>query len=484
MQGNSAERPDGRVDGRAGTKLASPPLVAPLSTRYQELREVHLQLVARDMMRRRPRVLIFGGGFVAVLLLLAHFPVWRIVTIFSVNLAGVAYALYADRKTYSSTCDRGIFISAHVVGLISTAVLLALTGGIRSPFMPALIGHTMGLLSLSGRSRESNVFIYFAGAIAIIEGLLPASVTGPEIAAPWDRVLAAWGVVLTLLMSRMATFAINDAYRAVGEALDRAREEVVTTSSERTRSLEQVGARVAHELKNPLAAIKGLAQLLSRSAEDARSQERLRVITDEVTRMETILRDYLSFGRPLEDLKARPVALDAIVDDVIAVLEARAEAASVTLARKGEARVECDPRRLKEALLNLAANALEATPAGGTISIELAAKQMGAEIVVRDSGRGMSPEALARIGTPFFTTRAEGTGLGVVLARAVVAQHGGTLEYASAVGRGTTATLRLPCRPPCGDVSVARNEKLPLVGVATPTVDAPAVATLSTTPAE
>jgi signal transduction histidine kinase len=79
------------------------------------------------------------------------------------------------------------------------------------------------------------------------------------------------------------------------------------------------------------------------------------------------------------------------------------------------------------------------------------------DIVVRDSGRGMSPDTLRRLGTPFFTTREEGTGLGVVLARSAVAQHGGCLRYESVPGRGTTATVSLPVRPParCRDAARA-----------------------------
>jgi anti-sigma regulatory factor (Ser/Thr protein kinase) len=418
MQANPSASDDARDVAGAGMKLASSPIVPSPTSRYLELKEAHLQLVARDMMRRRPRVMLIGMVVVGVVLALARFPAWRIATILFVNLAGVSFGVFAQRKALEGACDRHLFVAAHVVGLLQTAVALALTGGVRSPFMPSLIGHTMGVLSLSGRSKHSTVFVAVAGTIALGVGVLPESVLGPPIAHPWDRVLGVFGVLLTLAIARLATFAINDAYRAVGEALDRAREEVVTTSAERARSLEQVGARVAHELKNPLAAIKGLAQLLSRSAEDARSQERLRVITDEVTRMEVILRDYLNFGRPLEELRARSVALESVVDDVIAVLEARAEAAGVTLSRSGAARLECDPRRLKEALLNLAANALEATPEGGAITIQIGSKDAGAEIVVRDTGRGMGADALARIGTPYFTTRAEGTGLGVVLARA------------------------------------------------------------------
>jgi signal transduction histidine kinase len=103
-----------------------------------------------------------------------------------------------------------------------------------------------------------------------------------------------------------------------------------------------------------------------------------------------------------------------------------------------------DPRRLKEALFNLMANALEACASGARVEAKAERRQEAVHIIVRDTGRGMSPETLARVGTPFFTTREQGTGLGVTLARGVAQQHGGTLTFESEVGQGTVATLLLP----------------------------------------
>jgi two-component system, NtrC family, sensor histidine kinase HydH len=246
---------------------------------------------------------------------------------------------------------------------------------------------------------------------------------------------------------RKSSVSLTDANERIGEALDKAREDVIVAATGRERSLECIGSKVAHELKNPLSAVKGLVQLLARSADDDRTRERLRVIDGEVSRMETILRDYLSFSRPLDDLRPEPVEVGAVADEVLAVLEARAESAGVTLIRSGgPAEATCDPRRLKEALLNLIANALEATPRRGSVEVAVSGGEEGAVIVVRDTGRGIKPEDLARVGTPFFTTREGGTGLGVVLARAVIRQHGGELRFDSEVGRGTTATVRLPAR--------------------------------------
>ena len=117
------------------------------------------------------------------------------------------------------------------------------------------------------------------------------------------------------------------------------------------------------------------------------------------------------------------------------------------LEREGDAELTGDPRRIKEALFNLLANAVEATPRRGEVTARIAARDGLVEVIIRDTGRGMPPDVLARVGTPFFTTRAEGTGLGVLLARSVFSQHGGTLELSSVPGKGTTATCLLPVTP-------------------------------------
>jgi signal transduction histidine kinase len=104
----------------------------------------------------------------------------------------------------------------------------------------------------------------------------------------------------------------------------------------------------------------------------------------------------------------------------------------------------CRRRRDDTALLNLVANGIEATPPGGEVEVEVRPAAEQIEIVVRDTGRGMPPETLRRVGTPFFTTREEGTGLGVALARSVIALHGGSVRYESEPGKGTTVRATLP----------------------------------------
>ncbi|MBA3460229.1 MAG: sensor histidine kinase [Deltaproteobacteria bacterium] len=226
------------------------------------------------------------------------------------------------------------------------------------------------------------------------------------------------------------------------------REERVSEAIAQLRRLQSVGAKVAHELKNPLASIKGLCQLVARTPESERTQERLAVVASEISRMETILGEYLSFSRPLEDLKPVTLDLNALARDVLDVLAGRADQAGVTLDLDGSAApVQGDPRRLKEALINLVSNAIEATPTGGRVVLRVRVASTGITLEVRDTGRGISAEDLERLGTSFFTTRPNGTGLGVVLAQGVINQHGGTLKYDSTVGHGTTATIHFPVQP-------------------------------------
>ncbi len=213
----------------------------------------------------------------------------------------------------------------------------------------------------------------------------------------------------------------------------------------RARGLgDQIGPEVVHELKNPLTAMKVLVQLGLRNPAESHSHARLAVIEKAVARMQEILNGYLSSTRPLEEADLSRIELGQLVSETLLLLSGQASEAGVRLLARGDAMVEADPRRLKEALLNLVANAIEATPAGGEVVVEARSSAGQAEIVVRDTGRGMRPETLRRLGTPFFTTREDGTGLGVMLARSAIALHGGSLRYESEPGKGTTVRATLP----------------------------------------
>jgi two-component system, NtrC family, sensor histidine kinase HydH len=203
---------------------------------------------------------------------------------------------------------------------------------------------------------------------------------------------------------------------------------------------------VAHGIRNPLAIIRSSAELARHEEEEELRRETLADLLRETDRLEGWVRDLL--------LSARGEARAAGAVDVNALLQDSARSFAAAAARR-QVRLSLRPRAvppargeagpLGRAIDNIVANAIEAMPEGGTLLIESAATRAGdaVEIRVVDSGKGMSPEQLRRIARPFTSTKPCGTGLGLALARRIVAGYAGTLTLDTAEGRGTTVTIRL-----------------------------------------
>lgn len=427
-----------------GTTLAAGPAVRAYSTYRREA----LLRASSDWMRERPIWVL--PLFLAQFLVLASssYP-RRLLAVYAVAQVIHITALFAWRRATLRGNDAArISILSHIQVVVSQSFFVGLTGGLHSPSVAAMVACTTGSLVGYGRSRESYLITAAAAGCIALVTLLPASMLGPQIPSPQFGVLMALSLGFSFTIHHKIVLGLVDAYHSAGTQLERAREDSLRDAQERVRALESVGAKLAHELKNPLAAIKALAQISASGKNPARAAERLGVALGEIERMEGILRDYLSFARPLEALRPEPVALDALAADAVELLAERASQSGVALRLEAEpVRVEADPRRLKSLLVDLLSNALDASSAGDDVTLSVQPEsQGGALLTVRDTGAGMGVTELQRLGTPFYSTREGGTGLGVVLARSAAQQHGGSLEYASARGEGTTATLRLPAR--------------------------------------
>lgn len=376
------------------------------------------------------------------------FPRWRVGVLLGV-LALLAGAHLRQHLAEPRCTPEGDGRVPFVLILLATAV----TGGLRSPLLLGVTGNFTGVLIRRGWTSETRTLLglFLGGGFAM--ALVPAGWLGPSIPEPTYT-----ATVLVVLVSSVAlstdymVMAMSTAAQAIRQLL-RVREDTASQALARATELERLSSQLSHELKNPLGAIKALVQLSRRSAQDADTRARLEVVEGEVDRMQGILQGYLSFSRPLDCLHVEDLEAGALVDEVTAVLEARAESAGVALRRTGEARLRGDPRRLKEALINLIANAIEATAPGGVVELRISEAGDTVRIAVRDNGRGMTPDVLQQLGTPFFTTRDDGTGLGVLLARGVFVQHGGSLDYESAPGLGTVATASLPVHPCVAEAS-------------------------------
>jgi signal transduction histidine kinase len=393
----------------------------------------------------------FGGIVQLVLLLIfldAGYPGWRIAAVAGVFITfALIQKSWIHRSYDAPTFDR-VFIAINLSAQTMVTVTVGLTGGLLSPSVPSLLLPSVISLLFFGPHAVAR-WIAFASALLIVAmALLPQSLVGPTLPPTHYAIALAIGLGWILFLLHMMVGKMTRAASKAGHSMACLREERLSDAEAQLRRLQSVGAKVAHELKNPLASIKGLCQLVARTPDSERTQERLAVVASEISRMETILNEYLSFSRPLEDLRPESLDVSAIARDVLDVLAGRADGAGVTMTLDGGATaVHGDARRLKEALINLVANALEATPSGGTVALRVRNGGGAVVLEVRDSGRGIAPEDLERIGTSFFTTRPNGTGLGVVLAQGVINQHGGTLVYRSTLGQGTTATITLPVKP-------------------------------------
>ncbi len=370
---------------------------------------------------------------------------WRILAVAGLY-AGFAFShkLIMKPMRDPSTVETG-FIRMNVVAQLLVVGSASLTGGIHSPFLPSLLLPAVVSLLFFGPypvARWTAVGNFFL-IVAMV--FLPSAVVGPSVSTSYYTLLVLMALGWHLFMLHILVGKLTMMSTRASDSVACLREERVTEAIAQLRRLQSVGAKVAHELKNPLASIKGLCQLVARTPESERTQERLAVVASEISRMETILAEYLSFSRPLEDLKPEMLDVGAIARDVLDIVAGRADQAGVALEIEAPpTQVRGDSRRLKEALINLVSNAVEATPSGGRVSVKVRTSPSAVTLVVRDTGRGISSEDLDRLGTSFFTTRPNGTGLGVVLAQSVITQHGGTLDYKSTVGQGTTATITLP----------------------------------------
>lgn len=417
------------------------------SSRYQALRASQVRQRTGGWIRRRAQLFLPAYVVIVSLLSLSGHPWQRVVAAGAACLAVTVWWVVAARRLGDKDPGENALLVAGTISTGLYTVLCALSGGAASPLLPLLLGSPLGLFMLYGRGRNTNIAMGVLLAPLVLLLLLPDAMAGPRVPGVWYGLLATFSMLFTGIFVHTSAMLLVDIYQEAGQALDGMREELLLGSTRRSQAIESMGAKVAHELKNPLAAVKGLVQLLDKSAVDGRSRERLGVVISELARMESIIGDYLSFSRPLEALDARPVELGGLVDEVLAVLEARGREAGVGLTRNGAATVIGDGRRLKEALLNLVSNAVEASSRGGSVRVDVLQTQSGASVLVADTGEGISAEDLSRVGTPFFSRRDNGTGLGVVLARAAVTQHGGDLTFDSEKGRGTVVTLTLPKTP-------------------------------------
>ncbi|WP_232696909.1 PAS domain S-box protein [Brevibacillus daliensis] len=225
---------------------------------------------------------------------------------------------------------------------------------------------------------------------------------------------------------------------------ERKETEQLLLNSEKLSAIGQLAAGVAHEIRNPLAALRGFVQLLRSSINDY--QPYFQIMLTELDRINLIVSELLVLSKP-QALSLQPRNLEHLLDSVVMLLQTQAiiKNLQVTLSfPEHDIYINCEENQLKQVFINLLKNALEAMEDGGTICIEVKLLKEHVVIQVIDQGCGISEELIPQLGQPFVTTKNKGTGLGLMITYKIIKEHHGNMIIESQVGKGTTITIQLP----------------------------------------
>lgn len=356
-----------------------------------------------------------------------------------------------DREGFS---QRFLTHNAMLMAVVHL-VLYLLTGGLASPLLPLLLVFTFSVALLLGDHPAARPFLPFQ--VGVIGVLATVQLTGlaPRFAPAGLAVDLSVGHAA--MVAGMLAILVNGATRVgrrmrgffdeVVARVAASRQDLLDAHRAQAEELTALSGAIAHELKNPLASVKGLAGLLARDLPEGKPAERLAVLRREVDRMQGILEEFLNFSRPAVPLAREEVELRAVADDVLALHEGLARERGARLAVSGAARVQADPRKTAQILINVLQNALDATPSGGTVQVEVGSDGRAARVRVDDPGPGLHPDVRERLFEAGVTTKPRGSGLGLTIARALARQQGGELTLADRPGGGCRAELTLPIGP-------------------------------------
>ena len=218
---------------------------------------------------------------------------------------------------------------------------------------------------------------------------------------------------------------------------------------ERLAAVGRMAAGVAHEVRNPLSSIKGLALLLKGKFEaDSRESETAGLLIQEVERMNRTISELLSFARPAS-LNLKKVALGEILDENLRLIASDTHGNGITTSLRVDSdlrSVTADRDRLNQVFINLMLNAVQAMEKGGELVVTAKNndRDKTVAVTVQDTGSGIEPENMPQLFYPYFTTKPGGTGIGLAISQKIISDHKGSIRIDSAPGQGTTVTVELP----------------------------------------
>ncbi|WP_420846076.1 PAS domain-containing protein [Neobacillus notoginsengisoli] len=238
-------------------------------------------------------------------------------------------------------------------------------------------------------------------------------------------------------------------YMAIrNDITERKKTEEMLHRQDKLAAVGQLAAGVAHEIRNPLTSMKGYAEFLQLDERDPERQEFLNIILDEIERVNVIVEDFMVLAKPkvveLEEKNVIPV-----IQTVLSLLEFEARKKNVKLHfdySNEIVQIECDENRLKQVFLNFVKNGIEAMPNGGELHVKTSIHENNVQISIQDTGVGIPEEKLKKLGEPFYTTKKNGNGLGLMVSFKIIESHNGKVFVESEPNKGTTFNIVLPAK--------------------------------------
>jgi PAS domain S-box-containing protein len=230
---------------------------------------------------------------------------------------------------------------------------------------------------------------------------------------------------------------------------ERKKTEEVLHRQDKLAAVGQLAAGVAHEIRNPLTSMKGYAEFLTLDEKDPERLEFINIILDEIERVNTIVEDFMVLAKPkMVELEEKNVV--PVIKNVVSLLEFEARKKHVKLSFECPheiIQIECDENRLKQVFLNFIKNGIEAMPNGGELHVKTMIHDNNVQISIQDTGVGIPKEKLKQIGEPFYTTKKNGNGLGLMVSFKIIENHNGKVFVESEPNKGTTFNILLPAKP-------------------------------------
>ncbi len=227
---------------------------------------------------------------------------------------------------------------------------------------------------------------------------------------------------------------------------EKKKQEEMLHRQDKLSALGQMAAGIAHEIRNPLTSMRGYTEFLLLDEEHPERKEHLEIILDEINRVNTIVEEFMMLAKPKADFLTVKNMV-SIVNNTLALFTYEAKKKKVEIlvtSTEEEILILCDENRLKQVFLNLVKNGIEAMPGGGTLEIHIETVGKEVKVVVSDTGIGIPPSKLGKIGEPFYTTKETGTGLGLMISFKIIESHQGKIEIESEQNRGTSFIITLP----------------------------------------